>query len=62
MNYKGVNYSLKSLEPGVWEYKFYIGRAIKTGTTKAGDERLAIRRVEERIGRELVIAGLYKTP
>jgi len=32
------------------------------GTTKAGDERLAIRRVEERIGRELVIAGLYKTP
>jgi DNA-binding response OmpR family regulator len=62
MNYKGIEYSLKSVEPGVWEYRFYIGRAIKTGTTKASDERLAIRRVEERIGRELVIAGLYKTP
>jgi DNA-binding response OmpR family regulator len=62
MNYKGIEYSLKSGEPGVWEYRFYIGRAIKTGTTKASDERSAIRRVEERIGRELVIAGLYKTP
>lgn len=60
MNYKGIEYSLKSVEAGVWEYRFYIGRAIKTGTTKASDEHLAIRRVEERIGRELLIAGIYK--
>ncbi|MEO6782790.1 MAG: hypothetical protein ABI349_15300 [Casimicrobiaceae bacterium] len=61
MNYKGIEYSLKSVEAGVWEYRFYIGRAIKTGTTKASDEHFAIRRVEERIGRELLIAGIYKT-
>jgi DNA-binding response OmpR family regulator len=62
MNYKGIEYSLKSAEPGVWEYRFNIGRAIKTGTTKVSHEHLAIRRVEERIGRELVNAGLYKNP
>jgi DNA-binding response OmpR family regulator len=62
MNYKGIEYSLKSVEPGIWEYRFYIGRAVKTGTTKVSNEHLAIRRVEERIGRELVNAGLYKTP
>ena len=61
MNYKGIEYSLKSVEANVWEYRFYIGRAIKTGTTKASDEHFAIRRVEERIGRELLIAGIYKT-
>jgi DNA-binding response OmpR family regulator len=62
MNYKGVEYSLKSVEPGMWEYRFNIGRAIKTGTTKVSHEHLAIRRVEERIGRELVNAGFYKNP
>ena len=62
MNYRGIEYSLKSVEPGIWEYRFHIGRAIKTGTTKVSQEHLAIRRVEERIGRELVNFGLYKTP
>jgi CheY-like chemotaxis protein len=62
MIYKGIEYSLKSVEPGIWEYRFYIGRAIKTGMTKVSHEHLAIRRVEERIGRELVNSGLYKTP
>jgi DNA-binding response OmpR family regulator len=62
VNYKGVEYSLKLVEPGVWEYRFNIGRAIKTGTTKVSHEHLAIRRVEERIGRELLNAGLYKNP
>jgi CheY-like chemotaxis protein len=62
LNYKGIEYSLKSVEPGIWEYRFYIGRAIKTGTTKVSHEHLAIRRIEERIGRELFNAGLYPTP
>jgi DNA-binding response OmpR family regulator len=61
MSYKGIDYSLKSIKPGIWKYSFYIGRAIKTGTTKASREHLAIQRVEERIGRELMNAGLYKT-
>ena len=62
MRYKGIEYSLKLVEPGIWEYRFHIGRAIKTGTTKVSHEHLAIRRVEERIGRELVNSGLYKAP
>jgi DNA-binding response OmpR family regulator len=62
MNYKGIEYSLKPVAPGIWEYRFYIGRAIKTGTTKVSHEHLAIQRVEERIGRELMNSGLYKTP
>jgi DNA-binding response OmpR family regulator len=62
LSYKGIEYSLRLIEPGIWEYRFHIGRAIKTGTTKVSYEHLAIRRVEERIGRELVNSGLYKTP
>ena len=62
MSYKGIEFSLKLVEPGIWEYRFHIGRAIKTGTTKVSHEHLAIRRVEERIGRELVHSGLYKAP
>jgi DNA-binding response OmpR family regulator len=62
MIYKGIEYSLELIKPGIWEYRFYIGRAIKTGTTKVSHEHLAIQRVEERIGRELMNAGLYQTP
>jgi DNA-binding response OmpR family regulator len=62
LSYKGIEYSLKLVEPGLWEYRFHIGRAIKTGTTKVIHEHLAIRRVEERIGRELLNSALYKTP
>jgi hypothetical protein len=62
MNYKGIEYSLKSVEPGIWKYRFQVGRAIKTATTKVSHERFAIRRVEQRIDRELVNAGLDKTP
>jgi DNA-binding response OmpR family regulator len=61
MSYKGIEYTLKLVEPGVWEYRFHIGRAIKTGTTKVTHQHLAIRRVEERIGRELLNSELYKT-
>src|SRR5665213_324885 len=61
LSYKGIEYSLKLVEPGVWEYRFHIGRAIKTGTTKVTHEHLAIRRVEERIGRELVNSELYRS-
>lgn len=53
MNHKGVDYTLKLLEPGIWQYKFLIGRAIKTGTTKSKLELVAIRRVQKRIDREL---------
>ena len=56
MNYKGIEYSLKLVKPGMWKYRFHIGRAIKTGRTKVSDEHLAIQRVEKRIDRELTKA------
>jgi hypothetical protein len=58
MNYKGIEFSLKSVEPGIWKYRFQVGRAIKTGATKVSHEHLAIQRVEKRIDRELVNAEL----
>ena len=60
MNYKAIEYSLKSVEPGIWKYKFRIGRGIKTGTTKTKLDLVAIHRVQKRIDRELKNAGLYK--
>ena len=62
MSYRAIEYSLKLVGPGIWEYRFNIGRAIKAGTTKVAREHLAIRRVEERIDRELLNSERYKTP
>jgi hypothetical protein len=59
MTYKGMEYSLKMVEPGIWKYRFQIGRAVKIGTTKTELESLAIRRTQKRIDRELKIAGNY---
>jgi hypothetical protein len=60
MNYKAIEYSLKLVEPGIWKYKFRIGRGIKTGTTKTKLDLVGIHRVQKRIDRELKNAGLYK--
>jgi hypothetical protein len=59
MTYKGMEYSLKMVEPGIWKYRFQIGRAVKIGTTKTELESLAIRRTQKRIDRELKIAENY---
>ena len=60
MDYKGIEFSLKMIEPGVWKYRFQIGRAIKTGRTKTTLELSAIRSVYTRIDRELKLARLDK--
>jgi hypothetical protein len=57
VDYKGIEFSLKMIEPGIWKYRFQLGRAIKTGRTKATLERLAIRSVHTRIDRELKLVG-----
>jgi len=49
MNYKAIEYSLKSVEPGIWKYKFRIGRGIKTGTTKTKLDLVAIHRVQSEL-------------
>lgn len=61
MDYKGIEFSLKMIEPGIWKYRFQIGRAVKTGRTKTTLEHLAIRSVHTRIDRELKLAGLNNT-
>jgi hypothetical protein len=49
MNHKGIDYSvLATATPGVWKW-----HAVKTGTTEAKLNLLAIRRVQLRINREL---------
>ncbi|MEH2499273.1 hypothetical protein V1294_005752 [Bradyrhizobium sp. AZCC 1678] len=51
MNRKGVEYTLtKSETPGFWKWQFRIGDLVRSGKTEA---RLAMRRVELRIDREL---------
>jgi hypothetical protein len=59
MNYKGIEYTVRMTEPGVWKYRFQIGRGIKVGATRVELKFVAVRRVEKRIDRELRIAGSY---
>jgi hypothetical protein len=61
MNYKGIEYTINMIEPGVWKYRFHVGRAVKVGTTKVKLELLAIQRVQKRIDLELKIAGFYES-
>ena len=51
--YKGVEYEIAPIEPGLWKWQFRIGGRIKTGKTKANLELLASRRVQLVINQEL---------
>ncbi len=54
MNHKGIEYTLCMTEtPGVWKWQFRIGDQVKTGKTETRLYQLAIRRVLQRIDREL---------
>ena len=53
MIYKGVEYSVTAVAPGVWSWQFRIGDRVVTGRTEAKLNLLAIRRVQLRIDREL---------
>ncbi|MEH2561131.1 hypothetical protein [Bradyrhizobium sp. AZCC 2289] len=53
MNYKGVEYILTPVAPGVWKWQFQIGDKVISGKTEARLNLLAIRRVQLRIDREL---------
>ncbi len=53
-SYKGVDFTLvESTTRGVWHYRFQIGDKVKSGKIDAKLDLLAIRRVHERIDREL---------
>jgi hypothetical protein len=53
MIYKGVEYSLTPVAPGVWKWQFQIGDRVISGKTEARLNLLAIRRIQLRIDREL---------
>jgi hypothetical protein len=53
MIYKGVEYELELIEPGLWKWQCRIGEKTKTGKTKCSLELLANRRVQVTIDRLL---------
>jgi hypothetical protein len=53
MIYKGVEYALTPVAPGVWKWQFQIGDRVSSGKTEAKLNLLAIRRIQLRIDREL---------
>ena len=53
MTYKGVEYTVKAVAPGIWKWQFRIGDKVVAGKTEARLNLLAIRRVQMRIDREL---------
>ena len=53
MIYKGVEYTLTPVAPGVWKWQFQIGDTVISGKTEARLNLLAIRRIQLRIDREL---------
>jgi hypothetical protein len=53
MIYKGVEYTLTPVAPGVWKWQFQIGDRVMSGKTEAKLNLLAIRRIQLRIDREL---------
>lgn len=54
MTHRGVEYTLVlSSTPGIWKWRFRIGEKIKTGWVETRIDLLAVRRVKQRIDREL---------
>ena len=53
MIYKGVEYTVTAVGPGIWKWQFRIGDKVVAGKTEARLNLLAIRRVQLRIDREL---------
>jgi len=54
MTHRGVEYTLvPSPTPGIWKWQFRIGDKVKTGRVETRIDLLAVRRVKQRIDREL---------
>jgi hypothetical protein len=50
---KGVEFTVQSIEPGLWKWQFQIGEAVTNGRTHTRLIGLATRRAESRIDRAL---------
>jgi hypothetical protein len=53
MIHKGVEYTVTPTAPNIWKWQFRIGDKEISGRTEARLYLLAIRRVQQRIDREL---------
>ena len=53
MLHRGIEYTMALAAPGVWKWQFRIRDQVKSGITTTKLRQLAIRRVEQRIDREL---------
>jgi hypothetical protein len=53
MNRKGVEFTLVQVLPGLWKWKFQIGKTVTTGKTQSSLMGIAARRVQQRIDLEL---------
>jgi hypothetical protein len=54
MTHRGVEYTLVlSSNPSIWKWRFQIGDKVKTGWVETRIDLLAVRRVKQRIDREL---------
>ena len=50
---KGVEFSLRQVEPDLWKWQFQIGDTVTTGRTRSRLMGMAAHRVQDRIDREL---------
>jgi hypothetical protein len=53
MIYKGVEYTVTPIAPGLWKWQFQIADKVISGKTGARLYLLAVRRAQLRIDREL---------
>lgn len=53
MKRRGVEFSLMKAQPDLWKWRFQIGETIVSGSTETKLMGLAVRRVQQRIDREL---------
>jgi hypothetical protein len=49
MNHKGVEYTLATIEPGIWKWEFRIDQKVMAGRIRTNLKGLAQRRVETKI-------------
>jgi hypothetical protein len=49
MTRKGIDFTLLLVEPGLWKWRFQIGKTVTTGKTQTNLMGLAARRAESRI-------------
>ena len=49
MNHKGVEYTLTTIEPGIWKWEFRIDQKVMAGRIRTNLKGLAQRRAETKI-------------